>query len=186
MKIALLAVAAICHEANRQLTRTLQDVPVQPPWDECGEDMQQSSLRGVEFAVANPDAPPSAQHDAWMKERIAQGWKLGPVKNVETKEHPALVPYEELPEGVRRKDLLFKNIVAAFTAPIEKAPVVEREFISQFFSYSHLPPEKQAVSKRFSDLADAILQLPRNPERTVALRKLLESKDAAVRASFAK
>lgn len=63
---------------------------------------------------------------------------------------------------------------------------MEREFIMQFFSYSHLPPEKQAVSKLFSDLAEQIHQLPRNPERTVALRKLLESKDAAVRASFAK
>jgi hypothetical protein len=29
-------------------------------------------------------------------------------------------------------------------------------------------------------------ELPRNPERTVALRKLLESKDAAVRAKLAR
>jgi len=106
-------IAAVCHEANRRLTLLVADVPVQPSWEECGEDMQQSSVRGVEFAIANPDASPSAQHDAWMQERIAQGWKLGPVKNVETKEHPALVPYESLPEGTRRKDALFKNIVAA-------------------------------------------------------------------------
>lgn len=55
--------------------------------------------------------------------------------------------------------------------------------IMQFFAYGHLPPHLQAVSKPFGEMAQQIVQtLPRNPERTVALRKLLESKDAAVRA----
>lgn len=62
-----------------------------------------------------------------------------------------------------------------------------REAIYQFFAYAHLPPHLQAVSKPFGDLAhDLILCLPRNPERTVALRKLLEAKDAAVRAKLFK
>jgi hypothetical protein len=57
------------------------------------------------------------------------------------------------------------------------------EPILQFFAYAHLPAHLQAVSQRFSDLAQHIMStLPRNPERTVALRKLLEAKDAAVRA----
>lgn len=56
----------------------------------------------------------------------------------------------------------------------------------QFFAFDHLPPEKQTWSKPFGELATKLLELPRNPERTVALRKLLEAKDAAVRASFAK
>jgi hypothetical protein len=53
----------------------------------------------------------------------------------------------------------------------------------QFFSYSHLPEHLQSVSKPFCDLAQQIVDtLPANPERTVALRKLLEAKDCAVRA----
>lgn len=52
----------------------------------------------------------------------------------------------------------------------------------QFFGYSHLPAHLQAVSKPFAELAEVILTLPRNPERTVSLRKLLEWKDCAVRA----
>ena len=61
------------------------------------------------------------------------------------------------------------------------------EPILQFFAYDHLPPHLQEVSKPFGDLADQIVAtLPRNPERTVALRKLLESKDAAVRARLFK
>lgn len=60
------------------------------------------------------------------------------------------------------------------------------EHISQFFAFAHLPPHLQEVSEPFSVLAEKVLELPRNPERTVALRKLLEAKDAAVRAKLAK
>lgn len=53
----------------------------------------------------------------------------------------------------------------------------------RFFEYDHLPEHLQKISKPFCDLAQDIAAfLPRNPERTVALRKLLESKDCAVRA----
>lgn len=61
------------------------------------------------------------------------------------------------------------------------------EHIIQFFAYEHLPAHLQAVSKPFGDLARSLVEtLPHNPERTVALRKLLEAKDAAVRALLAK
>lgn len=64
---------------------------------------------------------------------------------------------------------------------------MEVEHILQFFTYEHLPPFLQAVSKPFGEMANLIVaEIPRNPERTVALRKLLESKDAAVRAMLAK
>lgn len=56
--------------------------------------------------------------------------------------------------------------------------------ILRYFHYSHLPPVLQAASKPFCGLASHIVTtLPRNAERTVALRKLLEAKDAAVRAN---
>ena len=62
-----------------------------------------------------------------------------------------------------------------------------KEPILQFFEYSHLPPDLRLVSMRFHDLAhDLVNNMPRNPERTVALRKLLEAKDAAVRARIYK
>lgn len=37
-------------------------------------------------------------HDVWAKERLAQGWKYGPCRRDDLKEHPCLVPYEMLPE----------------------------------------------------------------------------------------
>lgn len=53
----------------------------------------------------------------------------------------------------------------------------------QFFQYGHLPDRLQDASKPFCDLAERIVATyPMNPERTVTLRKLLEAKDAGVRA----
>ncbi len=63
----------------------------------------------------------------------------------------------------------------------------QEEHIAQFFAYAHLRSPAREVSMLFAALAETLLaELPRNPERTVALRKLLESKDAAVRARIAR
>lgn len=56
--------------------------------------------------------------------------------------------------------------------------------ILRYFHFAHLPPHLQTVSIKFYEIVCEILVLvPRNAERTVALRKLLEAKDAAVRAN---
>lgn len=56
------------------------------------------------------------------------------------------------------------------------------ERLLQFFGFSHLPPHLRAVSEPFAVLAVRLVEtLPSNPERTVAIRKLLEAKDCAVR-----
>lgn len=62
----------------------------------------------------------------------------------------------------------------------------EFDHIMQYFEYTHLPEHLQAVSKPFCELAQEVLKLPCNPERSTALRKLLEAKDCAVRAKLAK
>ena len=60
-----------------------------------------------------------------------------------------------------------------------------QEYLLQFFEHSHLPPHLQAIVKPYHELAHlAVASLPRNQERTTALRKLLEAKDCAVRAKI--
>jgi len=55
----------------------------------------------------------------------------------------------------------------------------------RYFEHGHLAPDQAAVSHQFSDIAHWVTDnLPAGPETTVALRKLLEAKDAAVRASL--
>lgn len=90
---------------------------------------------------------------------------------------------EPMPKG----EEMFK--FHGYSGPCPKPPLAKpepQEHIEQFFAYSHLPPHLQEVSKPFAGLAAVVLTLPRNPERTVSLRKLLEAKDAAVRARLAK
>lgn len=58
--------------------------------------------------------------------------------------------------------------------------------ILQFFAFSHLPDKLQEISRPFCELAEKIADGPSNAEATVALRKLLEAKDAAVRAHLFK
>lgn len=54
-----------------------------------------------------------------------------------------------------------------------------------YFAFGHLPANLAAISKPFHDLAHQLADtVPANPELTVALRKLLESKDCAVRAAL--
>lgn len=76
------------------------------------------------------------------------------------------------------------NLDAAFSGsfPPEAIPHPAVAAVLQFFAFAHLPPALQAVSKPFHDLAHRLAQGPQNAEATVALRKLLEAKDAAVRA----
>jgi len=79
-----------------------------------------------------------------------------------------------------------RDPIADATVPTERAQSPQ-EHILQFFAFAHLPAHLASVSQPFSVMAHYIMEtLPRNPERSVALRKLLESKDAAVRAALAK
>lgn len=58
------------------------------------------------------------------------------------------------------------------------------QHVLQYFTWEHLPEKLQAVSKPFAELAERVADASSSPETTVALRKLLEAKDAAVRASL--
>ena len=57
--------------------------------------------------------------------------------------------------------------------------------IIKYFEYSHLPIHLQVISKPIGDLARAFDGLlPDSAEKTTGLRKLLEAKDAFVRAAL--
>lgn len=57
--------------------------------------------------------------------------------------------------------------------------------VLRFFEYEHLNGHARSVSQDFSAIAWELARtLPEDPETTVALRKLLEAKDAAVRAAL--
>lgn len=105
-------IARVCHDANASLCRTVGDNS-QVAWDEAPEWQRKSAILGVNFAIATPLAPISAQHDSWSAQKVAEGWVCGPEKDPVAKTHPCLVPYDQLPAEQQAKDHLFKAIVLA-------------------------------------------------------------------------
>jgi class 3 adenylate cyclase len=67
------------------------------PLDTSQIQLSEEILRLTEFLAENA-------HDVWAKERLNQGWKHGPHRDDEKKEHPCLVPYKELPEYEKKFD----------------------------------------------------------------------------------
>lgn len=112
MKPDVEGIAEVCHEANRAYCATLDDTS-QPPWEEAPQWQVDSAVDGVQFHLANPNAGDAASHENWMKQKVADGWKYGPIKDPARKEHPCMVPFEELPPAQQAKDRLFRAIVHA-------------------------------------------------------------------------
>lgn len=69
-------------------------------------------------------------HDVWALGRIADGWRWGPARNDERREHPMLVPYEELSEAEkdydRRAAQQTLKAIVALGFSIEAPPPVGR------------------------------------------------------------
>lgn len=105
-------IARVAHEANRAYCATIGD-DSQPPWSSAPEWQRESAVNGVAFTRSHPNAPPSASHDSWLDEKRRAGWAYGPTKNAASKQHPCLVPYEQLPLDQQRKDALFQGVVRA-------------------------------------------------------------------------
>lgn len=105
-------IATICHETNRAYCAAIGDNS-QKPWTEAEEWQRESAVKGVKYALANLDAPDSAQHDAWMADKVADGWIHGDIKDATVKTHPCIVPFDQLPLEQQAKDALFRAVVNA-------------------------------------------------------------------------
>lgn len=113
-----LQIAQIVHEANRAYCQTIGDES-QVSWDEAPEWQRVSAVKGVEGILAGAITRPEQSHESWLDEKARTGWRFGPVKNAETKEHPCFVPYGQLPPEQQAKDAIFFAIVRACAPPIE-------------------------------------------------------------------
>ncbi len=107
-------IAEVAHSANLTYCELIGDFS-QKPWAEAEEWQRASTIAGVKWRLANMDAPASSQHEAWLADKIAAGWKFGPEKDPQKLTHPCCVPYDELPPEQKRKDALFVGIVKALT-----------------------------------------------------------------------
>lgn len=105
-----LAIAMLCHSINAAYCQSLGDES-QLAWEDTSDSHQQSLIAGVEMHLANPQATPEQSHESWYKQKEAEGWIYGEVKDLEKKEHPCFLPYDELPLEQKAKDYLFRATV---------------------------------------------------------------------------
>jgi len=103
-------IARVCHEVNRAYCHALGD-DTQLPWGSAPEWQRVSAIKGVRFILDNDNASPSASHESWLAEKARDGWSYGPVKDVDAKQHPCFVPYDQLPVEQKAKDYIFGSIV---------------------------------------------------------------------------
>lgn len=106
-------VAEACHEINRAYCQAIGDNS-QPTWADAPKWQKSSAINGVKFHLENPNASPSASHDSWLAQKVAEGWIYGEIKDPEKKTHPCCVPYDDLPKEQKAKDYLFKQTVHSF------------------------------------------------------------------------
>lgn len=121
------AIAMVCHEINAAYCNAIGDSS-QLSWADAPLEIRQSAIKGVEFKLANPDATPEQQHNAWCSDKIKAGWAYGPVKDAVARTHHCLVPYSALPLEQRVKDHLFCAVVSSMSGlGLSHAPVGKTE-----------------------------------------------------------
>jgi RyR domain len=110
-------IAHVCHEANRALQIEQADptIPVSPMWEHLDEETKESAISGVQGIIDGNT--PEQSHENWCRFKLDHGWKLGPKKSEINKEHPLLVPYDQLPAAQQLKDYLFFRVVEALADP---------------------------------------------------------------------
>lgn len=114
-----------------------------------------------------------SEAEVWRLVRLAgvRNGKVIPVTPEEVAIAERHQPETELPPALSAANLLRR--------------IMTEDRMMKWFAWEHLPEKLQAVSKPFGQLATLVCTaIEPGPERTVALRKLLEAKDAAVRAAL--
>ena len=113
-------IARTCHEVNRIYCRLIGDPSEAPwPWDDAPDWHRQSYIKGVRFVLKNPGYSEEDQHNAWLGDKLLEGWRYGVVKNAECKEHPCLLLWDQLPLEQKTKDILFRNTIKSLLPLLE-------------------------------------------------------------------
>jgi hypothetical protein len=108
----ILNVAKVCHAANMAYCQSLGDQS-QLVWEYAPDWQKESAQNGVLHYLLHPMSQPQDSHESWLEQKRAEGWTYGETKDPVAKTHPCFLPYAELPEPQRLKDVLFIAICRA-------------------------------------------------------------------------
>ncbi len=108
--------ARAAHEVNRAYCEALGDTS-QVPWEVAPEWQKESARAGVVGALKGNT--PAQSHEGWLEQKMKDGWSYGPIKDVENKQHPCFLPYDQLPVAQRAKDHVFLAVVRMVAEAIQ-------------------------------------------------------------------
>jgi hypothetical protein len=104
------SIAKVAHEVNKAYCEAIGDNSLLS-WEDSQEWQKESIRKGVKLHLTNPKTTPEQSHESWLKDKQENGWKYGPVKDADKKEHPCFMPYADLPQEHKVKDFLFRQVV---------------------------------------------------------------------------
>lgn len=107
--LTLEQIARVCHSVNKAYCESIGDNS-QVSWDKAPKWQKESAISGVRFQIET-NATPEEIHHNWIMNKEKDGWKYGPVKDAEKKEHPCMVSYDKLDVSQRTKDYIFSAVV---------------------------------------------------------------------------
>lgn len=88
------------------------------PIDVSSIDIDADLLELLELLAQN-------SHDTWAEKRMSEGWMLGVMRDDKKKQHPGLVPYEQLPESEKEYDR--NSVISTLKAIIALGYKIEKK-----------------------------------------------------------
>lgn len=110
-------IARVVHEAGFALCQEFGDDSWKH-WEETDGWRVKATLDQIQAykkAISRGETfSPRKDHEIWLNAKKAAGWKYGPVKDAEKKEHPLMVDFDQLPPFEKFKNDLYTAILQAF------------------------------------------------------------------------
>ena len=101
-----------CHNAWKEYMDSIGHAYVQiEPTDEMKESILSGALFYIKGFREGRKPTPQEMHDEWRRYKARDGWTYGGLKDVKKKEHPCMLPYQDLPKEERQKDEVFAMAV---------------------------------------------------------------------------
>lgn len=115
----IIGIAKVAHETNRSFCQTLGDFS-QPTWVDAPGWQQENVLQNVKYLLRG-ERTLEDLHEHGRQHLLTEGWRRGETLDPEKKEHPDLIPYDELSWESKFKDALFLSVVMALTPLVADA-----------------------------------------------------------------
>lgn len=128
--------AEVCHEANRAYRLAMNEPETDGysllSWPDAPDWQKESIIAGVRHKAKFPESTPRDLHNSWLIQKQNDGWVYGPEKNVEMKQHPCMVEYDDLPQSQKAKDYIFNAIAGTLLKQ-------QREFVERLLESLEQP-----------------------------------------------